>query len=163
METSFIRDTEWSPSRLRITTQLIACFFESARQSSPALLEETQRPDRVRIILPMVSLLPDASIAWLRHHFGPRLDRFDKLEIQALVTADLEGQVTNTRLRQMSAHHPSDVTKVLQGLVAGGFLEKSGQARATLYYLPGTRSTRAPYTDELFTSGNSPITAAFIR
>ncbi len=127
-----------------------------ARNWRLPLLEETQRPDRVRIILPMVSLLPDASLARLRQRFGPRLDRLDKLEIQALVTADLEGQVTNIRLRQMSAYHPSDVTKVLQGLVAGGFLEKSGQARATTYYLPGTRSTRAPYTDELFTSENSP-------
>ncbi len=120
------------------------------------LLEETQRPDRVRVILPMVSLLPDSSLARLRGRFGSCLDGLDNLEIQALVTADLEGQVTDIRLRQMSAHHPSDVTKVLQGLVARDFLEKSGQSRATIYYLPGERSARAPYTDELFTSENSP-------
>lgn len=120
------------------------------------LLEETQRPDRVRVILPMVSLLPDSSLARLRGRFGSRLAGLDNLEIQALVTADLEGQVTNIRLRQMSSHHPSDVTKILQGLVARGFLEKSGQARATTYYLPGTLPTRSPYTTERFGWDRSP-------
>ena len=133
-----------------------------ARNWRLPLLEETQRPDRVRIILPMVSLLPDTSLARLRHLFGPRLDRLDTLEIQALVTADLEGQVTNIRLRQMSAYHPSDVTKVLQGLVAGSFLEKSGQSRATTYYLPGTLPTRFPYNNELFTADDLPHSAGHL-
>ena len=37
-------------------------------------------------------------------------------EVQALVTADVEGVVTNSRLRQFSNQHTTEITKTLQGL-----------------------------------------------
>src|SRR5208283_1257878 len=59
------------------------------------------------------------------------------------VSADLEGGVTNQRLREMSDVHPADVTKVLQGLVARGFLETEGHKRWTTYRLPPRTGQKA--------------------
>lgn len=55
--------------------------------------------------------------------------------MQALVTAELEGTVSNSRMQQVSARHPADLTKMLQGLVAMGLLQQSGQKRGATYTL----------------------------
>ena len=101
-------------------------------------IEETFRPDRVRLVLPMVSLLPAESLERLRTRFGTRLKRLNPLEIQALVTADIENAVSNARMRQLSGKHPSDLTRLLQGLVGKRFLYQVGQKRGASYRLPGS-------------------------
>src|SRR5437879_4558194 len=98
--------------------------------------ERTMSPDRVLLTLPMISLLPEDSIARLRKAFGTALDSLPPLEIQALVTADLEEEVSNSRMRLVCDEHPTDLTKMLQGLVAEGFLDQHGQRRSTVYRLP---------------------------
>lgn len=52
------------------------------------------------------------------------------------MTADVEGIVDNARLRQISNNHATDITLVLQGLVAKGALVQEGQARWSRYRLP---------------------------
>src|SRR5262249_59835921 len=81
--------------------------WRSQHWRTPGIQERTQ-PDRVRLVLPMVSLLPEESMQRLRARFGRRIERLNSLAVQALVTADLEGQVTNLRLREMSEEHPAD-------------------------------------------------------
>jgi ATP-dependent DNA helicase RecG len=115
--------------------------WRSQHWRTPSIQERTQ-PDRVRLVLPMVSLLPEESVQRVRTRFGRRFERLNGLEIQALVTADLEGQVTNLRLREMSEEHPTDLTKTLQGLVAKGFLQQDGQRRWTSYRLPALSEQR---------------------
>ena len=100
-------------------------------------IEETFRPDRVRLVLPMVSLLPAESLERLRTRFGTKLKKLGPLEVQALVTADIEGRVSNARMRQLSGEHPSDLTRLLQGLVGKGLLRQVGQKRGASYRLPG--------------------------
>ncbi len=58
------------------------------------------------------------------------------IEVQALVTADLEGEVSNGRLQLIRKEHPVELTKVLQGLASRGFLDQIGQKRQTSYRLP---------------------------
>jgi ATP-dependent DNA helicase RecG len=99
-------------------------------------IQQQLQPDRVRLILPMVSLLPEDSLERLQSRFGERFTRLSELEVQALVTAEVEGGVTNVRLREMSGAHPADVTGILQGLVTRGFLLPVGQKRWTIYRLP---------------------------
>ncbi len=99
-------------------------------------IEETMRPDRVRVVLPMVSLLPEETLQKLKKAFGRRLAGLDALETQALVTAALEGLVSNARMREISAEHPADLTKKLQALVTADFLEQVGQKRGSFYRLP---------------------------
>ena len=71
--------------------------WESQQWRSPTVLETTE-PDRVKFVLPMVSLTPPESAARLRKLFGVDYDTLTPNEIQALVTADMEGEVSNSRL-----------------------------------------------------------------
>ena len=99
------------------------------------LIEQQTRPDRVKLVLPMVSLLPEDSLAKLRKLLGDGLAGIGPEEVQALVTADVEGEVTNLRLQQFSNRHVTDITRTLQGLVGKGLLEKDGHGRWASYRL----------------------------
>jgi ATP-dependent DNA helicase RecG len=83
----------------------------------------------------MVSLIPEESLARLEETFGRTLSEFSKHEVQALVTAEVEGSVDNARMRQICSLHPVEVTRLLQGLVAKGALHQEGQARWSRYRL----------------------------
>lgn len=99
-------------------------------------LEETSRPDRVNLVLSKLSLLPEDALEALRRRWGAKLTRLAKEEIQALVTALVEGSVCNARLQEISAAHPADISRLLQGLVAAGMLTQSGQKRGATYHIP---------------------------
>ena len=106
-------------------------------------IEETTRPDRVRVVLPMVSLLPEESLERLQVRFGNKLKKLDPLEVQALVTADVEGGVSNSRMQQICDKHPFDLTRLLQRLVNKGMLTQDGQKRGATYRLPGPSTIRS--------------------
>ena len=115
--------------------------WASQHWRSPMIREQFQ-PDRVSWRLPMHSLIPDDSLARLKDLIGTTLDDFNKDEIQALVTADLEGIVDNARLREICLLHTTDVTRLLQGLVAKGVLTQEGQGRWTRYRLANTKKSQ---------------------
>jgi len=100
------------------------------------LVREQQQPDRVYWELLMISLIPNESLNRLQTFFKNTFENFNPIEVQALVTADIEGIVDNARLRQISNNHATDITLVLQGLVAKGALVQEGQARWSRYRLP---------------------------
>ena len=58
--------------------------------------------------------------------FSSKFSNFGQLEVQALVTADIEGYVDNIRMRQITGEHASDITKILQKLVSKGALIQDG-------------------------------------
>ncbi len=99
------------------------------------LIEEYLKPDRVKLVLPMVSLLPEESLVRLRAVLGEKLGGLNAREVQALVTADVEGSVTNQRLQQFSSDHTTDITRMLQDLVSKEFLVKDGYGRWASYRL----------------------------
>ena len=113
--------------------------WETQQWRSPTVSETTQ-PDRVKFVLPMVSLIPAASEARLRKLFGPDYDTLTPIEVQTLVTADLESEVSNSRLQLIRMEHPVELTKMLQGLASRGFLDQIGQKRGTSYRLPAWAS-----------------------
>ncbi len=106
---------------------------------SPSL-QETQRPDRVRLLLPMVSLLPEGVMATLRTLFGDEISSLNTDEIHTVVTAATEDSVSNQRLQEMLPLHRVEITKLLQGLVRQGFLSSRGVGRGTKYVLGAPRS-----------------------
>jgi len=125
------------------------------------LIQERLRPDRVRLILSMVSLLPEDSITHLRMVLGEDLGSLSGSEVQALVTADVEGSVTNLRLQQFSNDHTSDITKMLQSLCSKGHLVKDGYGRWASYRLTerlkrSLHSAEAPHTALASSSHNEP-------
>ncbi len=111
--------------------------WASQQWRSPRI-EEASRPDRVKLTLLMISLLPPEVEVRLSARFGERFATLTPLEIQTLATAEIEGVVSNPRMRMVCDHHPADLTKMLQGLVSKGFLVRDGQGRWTTYLLPAS-------------------------
>lgn len=112
----------------------IRAGWRSQHWRSPKI-EETVQPDRVRLVLPMVSLIPPEVEAELRERFGERFAKLDTTAVQAVVTASVEGAVTNGRMQEITDAHPKDITVVLQSLVREGFLEQQNQRRWASYRL----------------------------
>lgn len=108
----------------------------AAQHWQSPLLREQYRPDRVILELPMTSVLPEDVLAALRQRFGGDFDLLEPDAVQAVVTARLEGQVTNLRLQEMLARHRVDITRLLRDLVERGFLQSDGVGRGTRYFLP---------------------------
>jgi len=96
-------------------------------------LEESLPPDRVKLVLPMVSLIPDEVDQALRVRFGDRFAKLDKTAVQAVVTAQVEGSVTNGRMQEITGEHSKDITGVLQNLVRDGLLTQQNQRRWASY------------------------------
>ncbi len=94
-------------------------------------------PDRVRLDLPMVSLIPEVTLAHLTEQFGPDVQALGPVEVQALATAAIEGSVSNHRLQDLVSEHPVDITRRLQGLCARGWLVSDNRRRWTTYQLGG--------------------------
>lgn len=99
-------------------------------------LQETSRPDRVLLVLPMVSMLPEETVQTLRARFGVLFEDLDKNEVQVVVAAAVEGDISNPRLQEILALHRADITKLLQGLVRKGLLVPENYGRWTRYALP---------------------------
>ena len=98
-------------------------------------LQETLRPDRVQLMLPMVSMLPEATLAELHVHFGEAFEQLDRNEVQTVVAAALENDVSNQRLQEILPLHRVDITKLLRGLVRKKLLLPDGVGRGTRYAL----------------------------
>ena len=96
-------------------------------------LEESLQPDRVKLVLPMVSLIPEDVDRSLRLRFGERFSKLDKTAVQAVVTAQVEGNVTNSRMQEITGEHSKDITGVLQNLVRDGLLTQQNQRRWASY------------------------------
>ncbi|MGD9602302.1 MAG: hypothetical protein AB7O21_19530 [Gammaproteobacteria bacterium] len=121
----------------------IRAGWRSQHWRSPKI-EETVQPDRVRLVLPMVSLIPDEVEAELRERFGERIAKLDSTAVQAVVTARVEGAVTNGRMQEITGAHPKDITDTLQALVRDGFLEQQNQRRWASYRLVGDSPQSSP-------------------
>ena len=98
-------------------------------------LEENIKLNIVILNLWMVSLIPEDCITKIKEIYGNKFDYLEELEILAIVTAYLEGRVTNSRLQTICNNHPNDITKVLYGLVQKEFLIEEGYGRGKVYYI----------------------------
>ena len=78
-------------------------------------------------------LLPPEALERLRARFGPGFEALGGDEVLAVVTAEVEGQVSNSRLQQLTDSHPRELTAVLRGLVERGLLVPDGRTVARVY------------------------------
>ena len=85
----------------------------------------------------MVSTLPAEALDVLANRFGDAFSALGPDEVQTLVTAAVEGDVTNQRLQETVARHRVDITRMLRGLVQQGFLVAHGSGRGTRYRVSG--------------------------
>jgi len=131
----------------------IRAGWRSQHWRSPRL-EEFLQPDRVKLVLPMVSLIPDEVEKALRQRFGDRFTRLDKTAVQAVVTAQVEGSVSNGRMQEITGEHSKDITAVLQGLVRDGLLTQQNQRRWASYRV--AEDSPQSDGDSPHLAGNSP-------
>jgi len=113
------------------------------------VLEERHESNQTVFILKMISLLPEEAIEDLKNVLGDSFNNLNDVERLALVTAQCEGCVNHSRLKELTKEHPHDITVSLHALVEHGFLKSEGVGRGTFYYLPG----RHPMRDEMFGAG----------
>ena len=100
------------------------------------LITRSFEPDRIKLNLPMISLVPESTLKHLNVLFGPRISSLAAAQLQALATAEIEGSVSNVRLQELVKEHPSDITRLLQNLCEDGLLLSDNRRRWTTYRLP---------------------------
>lgn len=81
----------------------------------------------------MVSLTPEEVERALHLRFGDRFAKLDNTAVQAVVTAHVEGSVTNSRMQEITGELFKDITGVLQTLVRDGLLTQQNQRRWASY------------------------------
>ena len=97
-------------------------------------MNELSRPDRVELILPLVSLFPEDVHKALIQSFGSgRINSLKQESLLTLATCFAEGSTNNDRLQHLLNMHPSDITSMLRTLCTDGFLISDGKGRGTTY------------------------------
>lgn len=114
----------------------IRSAWQSQHWQSPRL-RETHQPDRVELVLSMVSTLPTEITHELDRRFGKAFRQLGPDEVQTLVLAEIEGEITNQRLQESLLLHRVDITHLLRDLVNQGFLRVDGVGRGTRYFPRG--------------------------
>ena len=114
-------------------------------------LQENEKLSTTELRLRTISLLPQDALENLVGGFGSAFDHLDEHAQIALVTAEVEGFVSNARMQQICALHPRDITTLLRQLVDAGFLVVDGRGRATTY------SLRNFSKDEFSRKGHPPL------
>lgn len=98
-------------------------------------VEEFNRPDKVELTLPMISLLPDDTVIKLKELFDGKIETLTQDELTVLVTCYSESEINNTQLQYVVPQHRSDITKMLKKLCNEGFLISAGNGRGTKYHI----------------------------
>lgn len=107
--------------------------WQTASWTSP-YVNELNRPDRVELILPLVSLFPEDVHKALIQSFGSgRINSLKQESLLTLATCFAEGSTNNDRLQHLLNMHPSDITSMLRTLCTDGFLISDGKGRGTTY------------------------------
>ncbi|MFZ1236732.1 MAG: ATP-binding protein [Prevotella sp.] len=96
---------------------------------------EKQRPDKVVLLLPMESLLPQANIDGLKKIYGENVEHIGYNKLVTLSICYTEKVVSNDRLKVLLPIHSSEITKMLKDLCNDGFLLSEGNGRGTTYTL----------------------------
>lgn len=101
------------------------------------LLREKDEPEQTLLELHMLDLLPPAALEALRAKLGPAFERVEALGRVILATALIEGVVNHSRMTEICAEHPHDISLALARLEREGLLLSQGQSRGKVYHLPG--------------------------
>ncbi|MDR1497538.1 MAG: hypothetical protein LBS59_03885, partial [Puniceicoccales bacterium] len=102
-------------------------------------LETMIEPDRVRLTMPTVSLIPEDTLTFLRDYVGEaKWTDLSKAELQTLATAHAEAGVSNARMQEVLDDHPTEISRMLNGLCEKGLLVSEPRRRWTRYHLVAT-------------------------
>ena len=96
-------------------------------------LDENLELKYVTLKLWMLSLIPEECLDALSEIYGSRFRSLATDKVLALVTAYLEGEVSNARLQNISNKHPYDITKMLHELEEEKYLIVEGYGKGKIY------------------------------
>ena len=113
---------------------IIISGWKESNWNSPNL-EEKNRPDKVILTLPLISILDDKVKEELINIFGEQVLHMEHNKVLTLALALTEGVVSNERLRYTLNLHKYDITKMLKELCVDGYLISDGIGRGTTYHL----------------------------
>lgn len=108
--------------------------WREANWNAP-MLEEKDRPDKVVLTLPLISILDEKIKENLVSRFGGPILHMEHNKVLTLAFALTEGVVSNERLRYSLNMHKFDISGMLKELCAGGYLVSDGIGRGTTYRL----------------------------
>jgi ATP-dependent DNA helicase RecG len=131
----------------------ILSHWKSQHWRQPSLTEEHEPSPRTILRLQMLDLFPPGVIDLLKVAFRDRFESLDANCRLALALTFTERRLTHARLCELTELHPSDVTKILRGLVDQGFLITEGARRGTVYRFKGTAKISP---DDVFEDESSP-------
>lgn len=97
-------------------------------------LEIESQPDRVKLTLPMFSVIPEVVLDELNAIYDD-VSNLTPDELTALSFCQIEGSISNQRLQYVLNMHSSDITGLLQRLCANHYLESDKNGRWTTYKL----------------------------
>lgn len=97
-------------------------------------LELESLPDRVKLTLPMFSVLPEKTMTELAQKFDD-LQNLSPDELTILAFCQIEGLISNNRLQFVLNLHSADITSILKKLVSNGYLDSDNKGRWTMYRL----------------------------
>ena len=98
-------------------------------------IEEKNRPDKVVLTMPLISILDDDIKKQLIDIFGEQILYIEHNKLLTLALALAEGVVSNERLRYTLNLHKYDITKMLKELCIDGYLVSNGVGRGTTYHI----------------------------
>lgn len=98
-------------------------------------IEETGKPDKVELFLPMESLISDEVVAELKSVFGEKIESLSHNVLTTLAFAVENDEFSNGMLQIVLELHPTDITKLLRQLCKDGYLISSGFGKGTTYHL----------------------------
>jgi len=124
-------------------------------------LEIENQPDRVKLTLPMFSVIPDAVLNELNAVFDD-VSHLTPDELTALSFCQIEGSISNQRLQYVLNMHSADITNLLKKLCADNYLESDKNGRWTIYKIKQKVATSGKKVDtskKVATSGKKVDTS----
>jgi predicted HTH transcriptional regulator len=113
--------------------------WQESHWRRPFLQLESQ-PDRVKLTLPMFSVIPDMILNELNTLYED-VKQLTSDELTVLSFCLIEGSISNHRLQYILNKHRTDITAMLKKLCAEGYLESDNNGRWTIYKLKENSAT----------------------
>ena len=109
-------------------------------------VELLSQPDKVRLTMPMFSVIPEQVLIELNERFE-NLDQLSPEEMTILSFTQIEGSISNQRLQYVLNIHSADISILLKKLCENNFLMSDNKGRWTTYRLTPKVATHGTKVD----------------
>ena len=129
--------------------------WKSSLWRSPFIELESQ-PDRVKLTMPMFSVIPESVLKELNERFD-NIEYLTADELTILSFTTIEGSISNQRLQYVLNIHSTDISVMLKKLCDNNFLESDNKGRWTTYKLKNRVDSSASKVDSFAPKVDSSV------